>query len=219
MKRILRRYEEVSGQAVNFHKSRIIFSPNTRTSDRVKVIETLQVREIGVPSKYLGMPMFVGRNKSEVFAFLVDKVGQKLQGWDNAPLSKGGKLVLLKTAAHAVPNFWMSLFLLLTNICDSIEKKMNGFWWGHGSNNRGIRWMAWDKLCAPKCGGGLGVRSLRNFNVALLAKQGWRILNEVNTLVYGIMKARYFSKTDFLNADLGGVRATSGVVFYMLGML
>lgn len=63
--------------------------------------------------------------------------------------------------------------------------------------------MAWDKLCTPKNGGGLGMKRLRDFNVAMLAKQGWRILNNVNPLVSAIMKARYFSNTDYLNAELG----------------
>lgn len=50
---------------------------------------------------------------------------------------------------------------------------------------------------------GLRVRSLCNFNVAMLAKQGWRILNESNPLVTAIMKAKYFPSTDFQNAQLG----------------
>lgn len=43
--------------------------------------------------------------------------------------------------------------------------------------------MAWNKLCEPKFGVGLGVRSLRSFNTAVLAKQGQRILTEANSLV------------------------------------
>lgn len=50
---------------------------------------------------------------------------------------------------------------------------------------------------------GLGVRSPCNFNVAMLAKQGLRVLNESNPLVTAIMKVKYFSSTDFLNAQLG----------------
>lgn len=59
-----------------------------------------------------------------------------------------------------------------------------------------------EALCV-EFGGGLGVRSLRNFNVAMLANQGWRILNNTNLLVSKIMKARYFPNTDFLNVEIG----------------
>lgn len=85
----------------------------------------------------------------------------------------------------------------------SIRRSMTSFWWGNGGDGRGIRWLAWDKLCDAKAGGGLGFRELNNFNVAMLAKQGWRLLNNENSLVTSIMKAKYFPHSDFLNATLG----------------
>jgi hypothetical protein len=27
---------------------------------------------------------------------------------------------------------------------------MNSFWWGGGANNKGIRWLAWDRMTQPK---------------------------------------------------------------------
>ncbi|KAL8100316.1 hypothetical protein AgCh_032534 [Apium graveolens] len=92
----------------------------------------------------------------------------------------------------------MSLFLIPVTLCEGYA-----FWWGHGQAGKGVRWMAWERLCMPKRNGGLGVRNLKKFNLAMLAKQGWRILNESNTLVAAIMKAKYFPTTDFLSAQLG----------------
>lgn len=80
LKRILHRYEVLSAQASNYNKLSITFSPNTSVVDRVKINVALEVQEISVLSKYLGLPMYVGRNKCGVFGFLVDIVGQKLQG-------------------------------------------------------------------------------------------------------------------------------------------
>ncbi|XP_074323324.1 putative mitochondrial protein AtMg00310 [Apium graveolens] len=118
-------------------------------------------------------------------------------------ISKGGKLVLLKTTAQKIPNFWMNLFLLPTKICNGIQRQMNSFWWGNGGSGKRIRWLVWDKLYNAKASGGLGFRELSKFNLAMLAKQGWRLLNNVNTLVTSIMKARYFPETDFLQAKVG----------------
>lgn len=156
MKRILDRYEHNSGHMVNYNKSAVTFSPNTTENSRNEVCHELSVREATTPGRYLGMPMQVGKNKVEEFNFLVGKVDQKLQNWNNQTISRSGKAILLKTAAQSVPNFWMQLFLVPNTICDKIEKRMNAFWWGKSGTNGGIKWMSWDKVCTVKEEGGLG---------------------------------------------------------------
>ncbi|KAL8119749.1 hypothetical protein AgCh_017015 [Apium graveolens] len=203
MRDILQQYQVVSGQMINENKSNVIFSPNTRLEDRTEVCRVLQVQETEAPGKYLGMPMRMGRNKREVFGFLTDKVQQKLQGWMNKDLSKQGKLTLLSSAAQVLPNFWMNLFLIPVGICEDIERKMNGFMWGSGASGKGIKWMAWSKVCMPKNCGGLGLKELRKFNLAMLAKQCWRLLNQTNGLVTEIIKARYYPNVSFLEAQVG----------------
>lgn len=121
----------------------------------------------------------------------------------NKNISKVGKVTLSKTAAQTIPNFWMSLFLIPREIVDKIEKSMNAFWWGTKGGNGGIKWMAWDRICDVKEEGGLGFKKLSEFNIAMLAKQAWRLINNVNPLVTQIMKARYYPNADFLQASLG----------------
>ncbi|KAL8125037.1 hypothetical protein AgCh_012638 [Apium graveolens] len=203
MQRIIKRYENLSGQAVNFNKSTITFSPNTATDTREAICGLLEVRESTSPGKYLGIPMTIGRKKCEVFKFLTDRVRQKVQNWQNTSLSKAGKNILLKTAAQSIPNFWMNLLLIPGEICTVIQRQMNSYWWSNGNNNKGVRWMAWDKLCNVKQAGGLGFKKLQQFNIAMLAKQGWRLVNNSNPLVTNIMKAKYYPSTDFVNAKLG----------------
>jgi hypothetical protein len=74
---------------------------------------------------------------------------------------------------------------------------INSFWWGGGANNRGIKWLAWDKMAYPKEFGGLGFRNLHLFNMAMVAKQGWKFIMQPDTLVSKIYKARYFPKSSF----------------------
>ncbi|XP_074370415.1 uncharacterized protein LOC141711691 [Apium graveolens] len=85
---------------------------NSRSKEYEKYIGEVQESEF--PGNYLGLPMYVGRRKNNAFRFLTERVSQKLQNWSNKKMSKGGKLVLLKTAAQAIPNFWMNLFLIPT---------------------------------------------------------------------------------------------------------
>ncbi|MCI06599.1 RNA-directed DNA polymerase (Reverse transcriptase) [Trifolium medium] len=68
---------------------------------------------------------------------------------------------------------------------------INSFWWGGGTNNRGIKWLAWDRMAYPKEFGGLGFRNLHLFNMAMVAKQGWKFMTNPNTLVAKVYKARW----------------------------
>lgn len=74
MKRILNRYESISGQRINFWKSTVVFSPNTSVDDRTKVCDKFGVTEIERPRNYLGMPMIISRNRVASFSFLLDRV-------------------------------------------------------------------------------------------------------------------------------------------------
>ena len=58
-------------------------------------------------------------------------------------------------------------------------------------------------MCLKKKDGGLGFRDLEAFNLALLAKQGWRIIQNPNSWLHKVPKAKYFKRSCFIEAQLG----------------
>lgn len=65
----------------------------------------------------------------------------------------------------------MNLFFIPENVCEEIEKLMNSYWWENGATTiQGIRWRSWKRLRVVKEGGGLGMKDLYHFNIAMLAK-------------------------------------------------
>ena len=66
-----------------------------------------------------------------------------------------------------------------------------------------MAWISWEKLCAPKACRGMGFKQLEEFNLAMLAKQGWRLQTGVDSLLVWVFKVKYFPNSDFKSASLG----------------
>ena len=79
--------------------------------------------------KYLGLPSIIGNSKTKVFAEIKEKVGKKLASWKEKLLSIGGREILIKVVAQAVPTYTMSCFQLPKSLCDDLEGMMRSLWW------------------------------------------------------------------------------------------
>jgi hypothetical protein len=99
-------------------------------------------------------------------------------------LSRAGKEVVIKSVLQVIPSYVIGVYLLPDSTIKDIKRMMNSFWWGGGANNnKGIRWLAWDRMTHPKSQGRMGFRDLHAFNLAMIAKQRWNILTKPHTLV------------------------------------
>ena len=92
--------------------------------------------------KYLGLPSIIGRSKTKVFAEVKEKVGRKLAGWKEKLLSIGGKEILIKAVAQAVPTYTMNCFLIPKGLCEEIEGMIRNFWWGQRKEEKKIAWVS-----------------------------------------------------------------------------
>ncbi|KAJ8753347.1 hypothetical protein K2173_019746 [Erythroxylum novogranatense] len=127
IKRILALYEAASGQAINYQKSCIMFSSNTKQDDRTAVESILGVNTPLDHGRYLGLPSLIGRQKKQVFSFIKDGLSKCIMSWKNKLLSRPGKEVVLKTVTQALPVYCMSIFLLPRGTCEELQKLMTSF--------------------------------------------------------------------------------------------
>lgn len=108
---------------------------------------------------------------------------------------------MLKSVVQALPVYTMSCFRLPKGLCQQLSKQIAQFWWSNGEKDRKLHWVAWNKMTEPKETGGLGFKDLEAFNLALLAKQVWRIITKPNLLVSKVLKHKYFPHTSIFQAS------------------
>jgi hypothetical protein len=80
----------------------------------------------------------------------------------------------------------MSCFQLSKGTCVSMSAQ---FWW---SDKRSMHWLSWDKIAKPQIRGGMGFRDLQLFHLALLGKQGWRLITAPNSLCAQVLSSWYY---------------------------
>lgn len=168
------------------------------------VCQVTQMVEASDQSTYLGLPNMLERSKSALLGYLKDRANTRINSWYSKYISRAGKKILIKSVAQALPTYAMNVFLLPAEIPTNIERALTKYWWKTSqSTNSHLNWMSWDRLTKHKSSGGLGFKNFRDFNIAMLGKQGWRFMAYPHSLATRLYKARYFSDTDFLNSKLG----------------
>ena len=200
---LLEKYEAALGQAINRQKTSLFFSKNTRQDVRNTIQQMLGARVMHDCERYLGLPMTCGWSKVNTFKEIQEKISKHVMGWKEKFISKTGCEVLIKTVVQAIPTYFMSVFRLPKSICDGINSLLEKYWWEQDHEEWKIHWINWTKLYSHKRDGGMGFRDLNAFNLAMLAKQAWRLIQNIHSLFHIVYKARYFSRSTFLKVELG----------------
>lgn len=167
-------YERSTGQRINRAKSTFVISKHAGVQ-HVRIVARLSgVSQGKLPQQYLGHLIFKGRKKVQYFQPLLDKVTQRLSGWQGRLLSPGGRLIFIKHVLASIPLYTMAAMEPPRTLLSKIEILFAKFFWGDlGEEHRRV-WRSWTCMCYPIEENGLGVRSLRDLVIAFSCKLWWR---------------------------------------------
>ena len=199
IKSALDRYCNATGQLINPDKCSILFNANQDQAVVDNVRSQLNVGRVTFEAKYLGLPTPEGHLKADKFQSLVDRLTKRCSAWDERHLSAGGKDVLIKSVAQAIPVYVMSVFQLPASLHESMARCIRRFWWGERGGRRKTHWLSWQKCTRMKGDGGLGFRDLKLFNQALLARQAWRLVEKPESLCARVLRAKYFPNGNLID--------------------
>lgn len=94
----------------------------------------------------------------------------------------------------------MACFRFLDSVLTKFQKVILDFWWRAQAGEKRAHWIRKDTFFKNKLAGGLGLRNMQAFNMALLANQGWRILQNPDSLISRVLKKKYFLHCELLSA-------------------
>lgn len=190
---------ELSGQSVNFDKSKLYCSPNISNSLATEISHICGSPLTTDLGKYLGMPLIHSRVSKTTYSDLVDKVQNRLAGWKSKTLSMAGRLTLIQAVTASIPVYAMQTAKLPASTCDTLDKLNRDFLWGDCDGKKKIHLVNWDTVCRPKVAGGLGIKKTSVVNKVMLAKTGWRIMQKDEGLWCSIFQRKYLQNTNLLN--------------------
>lgn len=142
---------------------------------------------------YLGSPMDVDGRSSSKFQVIVDRVNEKIGSWKLSKVIPGGKLLLINSVLIAMASHILSTYLCPTMITKKLNSTLLRYWRASSSTKKPIYWRKKELLYSHKNDGGMGLKEVRSLNVALLARQSWRMHNNSNLLASKLFKGKYDS--------------------------
>lgn len=95
MIKVLRKYEEVSCQLINLNKSVFYVHEKTAPSIVSRIRQISRIRRGIFRIIYLECPIFYSRNKISYYDFMIKKIINIIQSWQEKMLSFGGGQFLL----------------------------------------------------------------------------------------------------------------------------
>lgn len=152
LKNCMNSFCELSGQSVNFEKSKIYCSPNVSKQlarDISKICGSPLTEDLG---KYLGMPLIHSRVSEGTYAEILDKVQNRLSGWKSKTLNMAKRLTLIQVANASIPVYAiiaMQSAKLPVSIYNSLNKLNRDFLWGDCEERKKVHLVNWNSVCKP----------------------------------------------------------------------
>ncbi|RVW31838.1 putative ribonuclease H protein [Vitis vinifera] len=166
-----------------------------------RLAETLECKASGWPILYLGLPLGGNPRVGGFWDPVIERISRRLDGWQKAYLSFGGRITLIQSCLTHMPCYFLSLFKLPASVAAKIERLQRDFLWsgiGEGKKDHLVRW---DVVCKPKEIGGLGFGNISLRNLALLGKWLWRYPREGSALWHQVILSIYGSHSNGWDAN------------------
>lgn len=121
IKLILDAFSSSSRLKINYQKSAII-TISLQGNQASSLANIFGCSTYGFPFKYLGLPLSAKKLRKTDYLPLIEKLDNRLVGWEGLMLLRGGCLVLLNSVLSSIPTFFFATYRLRSWVINSIDK-------------------------------------------------------------------------------------------------
>lgn len=114
------------------------------------------------------------------------RVQKKLDRWKRFNFSHGGRATLCKLVLSNLPIYYVFVSYAIKG---HLHWVLKDFFWEGNKGSRINHLAKWDLVSRSLMDGGLGFDDIKVWNVALLAKWGWRYFYEANSLWHMVINS------------------------------
>ncbi|KAL2242632.1 UNVERIFIED_CONTAM: hypothetical protein Sindi_0381200, partial [Sesamum indicum] len=141
---------------------------------RDQLLDSLQFQKGHLSMKYLGFSLISSRLTFLDCKTLLDKLDQRIKGWEGTSLSYAGRVQIIKSVLTALGVYWASTFMLPKSVIQEVVKRLWAFLW-KGATAHGYAKVAWDCVCRPINEGDQGIQDITALNRALMGLKLWQV--------------------------------------------
>ena len=152
--------------------------------------QSLEFTFENLPLHYLGMPLTSKWYTVAYCEYLVEKMTNRNRSWYARYLSYTARLQLVNSILMSISNYWSQTIIHPKKVLHQINNICRSYLWHGVTDSSAPGNVKWEKVCRPKKEGGLGVRNLYFWNLAVAGKIAWHISTKQDSLwvkwVHGI---------------------------------
>ncbi|GLT29228.1 hypothetical protein SLA2020_041080 [Shorea laevis] len=116
--------------------------------------------------------------------------------------------VLVQAVTSAIPSYTMQSILLPNGVCAAIDSLNRKFLWGSDVANK-QNLVNWEIVCRPRHLGGLGLRSAKENNQALITKLGWQLISNQNKPWCRALSTKYLKGESLLHCPISSTASAT----------
>lgn len=169
--------EMVTGFKVNLEKS-LLFSVGCVPNIEV-LVSILGCEVESLPSTYLGLPLGVKVSSKAIWNPIIERMEKRL--------------VLLRSVLLSLSVYLLSMFVAPSSVVNRLEQIQQKFLWQNFQELKKIHLVKLLDIYKPldRAVGGVGIRSIKTLNRALLIKWMWRFGIERESLWRKVVAGKY----------------------------